>query len=611
MKFFISIFTLFFILLSSTVTFSRDISIKNIIDGSIKLNSNSISRVSQNFNESCFGEGSSKRGNCKIDYDGYTFFGETKYGEPNGKGILIWEEGDLYVGDLKNGLMDGFGSYIWSNGSYYQGKIARTEGYGSTGIIYVNNKNNPSIYIGSVKTDEISIRHGRGSHYYYTPGEEHSLDSDPVTIIDATFENNIAKGDCVITDSNGSVGGKCNGLSPTNENFKQANIDVEKFFVAIENIDKKATDSYLKALEISNEAYEIAQNEKLFETLPTNEEIEIVSDNTNKNYDLEPIEDTYIAIKNANIRSKPFVGSEIVDTILKGSEIYVPGKIKNEKWLLIEKDNKFIGYSFEDLYLSKTEYTLQQQLIDDRLNDIAENILNKEPEFFGSGTGFYINNEGYIVTNHHVTNGCEYILLGDEKLKVLHNDIVNDLSVIKSSNLPKSYLRISEKIIPIKGENIKVIGYPFGKFTSTESKVTAGIVSALQGLANNISHFQIDAAIQPGNSGGPVFDDNGALVGVTVATADYKFYEENFKALPQNMNFAIKSMILENFLASNSISYDKKNNLVGQTQTEIVKFIDNATVYIECWSTEARFEEAERGVNILVEAVRAQKASAN
>ena len=86
---------------------------------------------------------------------------------------------------------------------------------------------------------------------------------------------------------------------------------------------------------------------------------------------------------------------------------------------------------------------------------------------------------------------------------------------------------------------------------------------------------------QPGNSGGPVFNSKGALVGVTVATADYKFYEENFKSLPQNMNFAIKSIMLENFLASTGIKYDKAFVLEG-TQPEIVQAIDDATVYLEC-----------------------------
>ena len=151
------------------------------------------------------------------------------------------------------------------------------------------------------------------------------------------------------------------------------------------------------------------------------------------------------------------------------------------------------------------------------------------------------------------------------------DDLVNDLAILKSEKSAPNFLRISRKITPMKGEDILVLGYPYGKLTSSESKVTKGIVSALQGLGNNYSQFQIDAAIQPGNSGGPVFDSEGALVGITVATADYKFYEENFKSLPQNMNFAIKSNMLENFLSSVGITYDKINVLKG-TPNSMVEF---------------------------------------
>ena len=133
----------------------------------------------------------------------------------------------------------------------------------------------------------------------------------------------------------------------------------------------------------------------------------------------------------------------------------------------------------------------------------------------------------------------------------------------------------------------------------------------MQGLGNNFSQFQIDAAIQPGNSGGPVFDSEGTLVGVTVAKADNEYFEKNFGILPESMNFAIKSSVLENFLTSIGISYDKKNVLIGKSQSNIVREIDKATLYLECWSTDERFEEAGRGVNVLVDTVRAERAKSN
>ena len=68
-------------------------------------------------------------------------------------------------------------------------------------------------------------------------------------------------------------------------------------------------------------------------------------------------------------------------------------------------------------------------------------------------------------------------------------------------------------------------GYPFGQKVSTSVKVTKGIVSALTGMENNFSNIQIDAALQPGNSGGPILDDKGNVIGVAVAKLDSKILE--------------------------------------------------------------------------------------
>ena len=77
-------------------------------------------------------------------------------------------------------------------------------------------------------------------------------------------------------------------------------------------------------------------------------------------------------------------------------------------------------------------------------------------------------------------------------------------------------------------QEIYVAGYPFGGQVSSSIQVTKGIVSSLAGIANNISNIQIDAALQPGNSGGPILDEQGNVIGVAVAKLDLEGVVENW-----------------------------------------------------------------------------------
>jgi len=591
--------------------FTKEITLNQIFSGTSKVNATAVQKTSTpNFKENCRGLGTSKSGLCVIEYDGAVYFGDTKYGKPNGKGIMNWNNGSIFIGEFKNGNKEGYGSFIWEDGTYFQGFIDATKNI-SYGIIFVNDLSKPSIYIGGVQTKSIAKREGYGSHYYYKPGVQHDITSEPIRIVDAFFENNISKGKCFITTSVSNKG-YCNGNSPSDYNFKDV---YTNYYVELEEGIEKSTILAVKYFEeaekIANETYQVAFGEDIMEKEEKKKEEKKIVEKTQPQIQLEPIEEQYVAIKNANVRQEPYVGSPVVTTIPKDTTVYVAGKVKGENWLAIEEESGIIGYSFGTLFVTKQEFAQQQDDLKKQLQEIADSMKEKEPEFFGSGTGFYVTETGHVVTNQHVTHGCEYMLLNDEQLKVIKNDLVNDLAILKSEKSAPNFLRISRKITPMKGEDILVLGYPYGKLTSSESKVTKGIVSALQGLGNNYSQFQIDAAIQPGNSGGPVFDSEGALVGITVATADYKFYEENFKSLPQNMNFAIKSNMLENFLSSVGIAYDKINVLEGKSQPEIVQAIDKATVYLECWSTEETVADAKRGVNVLVDTVRAERAKNN
>ena len=158
-----------------------------------------------------------------------------------------------------------------------------------------------------------------------------------------------------------------------------------------------------------------------------------------------------------------------------------------------------------------------------------------------TGSGFFISKLGHIVTNQHVVRRCISVTVGDNsKTQVLANiletDKRNDLALLRISSTKmasvetKSLIRkLGISVVPLAsegllrsddvnlGERVMVSGYPFGNIFSDAIKVTTGIVSSNRGIGDNTSQFQIDAAVQPGNSGGPIYDENGNIVGVVVA----------------------------------------------------------------------------------------------
>ena len=210
--------------------------------------------------------------------------------------------------------------------------------------------------------------------------------------------------------------------------------------------------------------------------------------------------------------------------------------------------------------------------------------------FTGSGTAFFISDEGHLITNHHVVNYCNITKVNyfgkTGTAKILAYDKVNDLALLETDIIPKDKFDISNRD-PKLLDDIYVAGYPFGKAVSSSVKVTKGVVSALTGSQDNYALVQIDAAIQPGNSGGPIVNTSGDVVGVAVAKLDFKDAMESFGVIPENTNFGIKSSILKNFTSANSIKNSEDEP--KEISTEVLgEKIQNATAYVGCWTAETK-----------------------
>ena len=179
-----------------------------------------------------------------------------------------------------------------------------------------------------------------------------------------------------------------------------------------------------------------------------------------------------------------------------------------------------------------------------------------------SGTGFFVSKDGHLITNNHVISHCSQVKLkisGQfQDAQVIARDKVNDVALLKGSF--KNF-----KTIPISSSNPELLqdiyaaGFPFGSSVSSSVKVTKGIVSSLSGVADNFSNVQIDAALQPGNSGGPIMDDYGNAVAVAVAKLDLEKIIKAYGVVPENTNFGIKATVVRNLLEANNIQVSKPN----------------------------------------------------
>ena len=230
--------------------------------------------------------------------------------------------------------------------------------------------------------------------------------------------------------------------------------------------------------------------------------------------------------------------------------------------------------------------------------------ITKTPEVdkslltIGSGSGFYINNKGYALTNNHVVDICKQMVAvidGKEILfRVLNTDKINDVAVLKTDYKSRNYIKINEDGAKL-GENVIAVGYPLAGQLSDSVKITRGIVSSLSGLDNNISQIQIDAALQPGNSGGPILNQNGELVGIASAGLDKLLMAKEAEYIPENVNFAVASPIVVNILKSKKVKYTTTSMFSRSfSNTELAELGDNSTIQLFCRNTRAAYNKLKK-----------------
>jgi S1-C subfamily serine protease len=238
-------------------------------------------------------------------------------------------------------------------------------------------------------------------------------------------------------------------------------------------------------------------------------------------------------------------------------------------------NNKFSG-SVVNNTNDKWTVTAKAEYISNKLDPKNEDVNEVEAS---SGTAFFVTDQGHLITNNHVVEGCKdksKIVYKNQEYpaKLIAKDKNLDFALLKADLSKNRFIELSENP-PKKLQKIIAAGYPLGKFLSDDLKFTSGIVSSLKGYNDDSTLIQIDAALNPGNSGGPIVDENnGKLVAVAVAGLR--------KDKTEAVNFGIKSNSLRNFLNANQMKLQSKQLFSFGKNIDVSQILEESTVYTFC-----------------------------
>lgn len=266
-----------------------------------------------------------------------------------------------------------------------------------------------------------------------------------------------------------------------------------------------------------------------------------------------------------SINSKYFINDENVN-------VSIPLILRNSGELFIDN---------YQLYLDKDEYVT----IGDVFSLVWKPEIQVNNKQIQTGTGFAISTTGIIVTNFHIINGAKTIKVRGVnsdfnktyKAKVLVSDKNNDLALIQIDDY--SFTSLGTIPYTIKtgpagvGENIFVLGYPLRATMGDEIKLTNGIISSKTGFQGDITSYQVSAPVQPGNSGGPLFDSQGNLIGIINAK----------HTGAENASYAVKTSYLTNLidLLTSPLKLQTINSLAGKTLSQQVEIAKKYVYIIE------------------------------
>ena len=202
-----------------------------------------------------------------------------------------------------------------------------------------------------------------------------------------------------------------------------------------------------------------------------------------------------------------------------------------------------------------------------------------------SGTGYFITDDGYLISNYHVVKAATKVRLltsaGLIDAKVVQVDAANDLALLKANGRFASLPIAASRTVKM-GATVATVGFPDIGLQGFAPKLAKGEIASLSGAADDPRYFQISVPAQPGNSGGALVDARGNVVGIVAAKLDASVALAASGALPENVNYAVKSSLLLSFLESvpDVAAKLKEPNAKDEAFEDVVKSAQDAAVLV-------------------------------
>ena len=204
----------------------------------------------------------------------------------------------------------------------------------------------------------------------------------------------------------------------------------------------------------------------------------------------------------------------------------------------------------------------------------AKQVDTKEIRELGLGSGFFISNQGHLLTNNHVVRGCEYMQIklpdgSQQRGETLFTDSINDLAVVKVNYAPPVIATFPATPSYRVGDDVLVFGFGLGYELSSSGILTTGTIGALSGYGDDSRFMQITATMQHGNSGGPLSDRMGNVIGINTSGLDAVQYYNKHGISAEAANFSVKELVIKTFLKAHSLPFTEINKTQVMSTADI------------------------------------------